>query len=108
MHGYTYSADLQADWAASNSSAAATPTASSSSSSSSSSNSRSARPAQVQLPLTALLSSQQMAQLAFEFVLRHMQDGSSGLWNWAVARDGRLLQSNKSIYGQWFVLYAFR
>lgn len=52
--------------------------------------------------------SQQMALTAFEFVVKHMHDPSTDMFHWTTTQDGQLLQDNKVIYGQWFVLYAFR
>lgn len=55
-----------------------------------------------------LTSSQQMAKTAFDFVVQHMHDPSTDMFHWYTTRDGQLLQDNKVIYGQWFVLYSFR
>lgn len=49
-----------------------------------------------------------MAKTAFEFVVEHMHDPATDLFRWTVTQDGQLLQDNKVIYGQWFVLYSFR
>jgi hypothetical protein len=52
--------------------------------------------------------SRQMAKAAFDFIVQHMYDPVSGMFNWLVTQDGTLLQENKVIYGHWFVLYGFR
>lgn len=51
--------------------------------------------------------SQQMAQTAYEFVVKNMYDRRTGMFHWNVTEDGRVIQNNKVIYGQWFVLYSF-
>lgn len=55
-----------------------------------------------------LPSSQAMAQSAYSFMVKHMHDPGTDMFHWTVARDGQLLQEDKVIYGQWFVLYALR
>lgn len=55
-----------------------------------------------------LSSAQIMAESAYTFMLQHMHDSSNTLWHWNVSRQGDVLQSRKVLYGQWFVLYAFR
>jgi len=54
------------------------------------------------------LTSKQMAKSAYDFVVKHMHDPSSGMFHWNVTQDGQVIQDNKVIYGQWFVLYSFR
>lgn len=53
-------------------------------------------------------SSRQMAKAAFDFILQHMYDPVSGMFNWLVTQEGHLLQDNKVLYGHWFVLYSLR
>lgn len=52
--------------------------------------------------------SREMAQTAFSFVVTHMRDPANGMFHWNVTKQGQLVQPNKVIYGQWFVLYSFR
>jgi hypothetical protein len=52
-------------------------------------------------------SPQQMAQSAYKFVVDHMRD-TEGLWFNRVTREGKVSDSSKPLYGQWFVLYGFR
>jgi hypothetical protein len=66
-------------------------------------------PAANAAPNAQLNSTDQLAQLTYEFVINNMLDSSTGLWFWNVSRNGSIpIQRNKVIDGQMSVLVALR
>src|SRR5580658_6380361 len=48
----------------------------------------------------------EMAELAYDDLVRHFRDAEHGGFWWSVAADGTVLRDRKQVYGQAFAIYA--